>query len=493
VNRQIRRLGLFLVGLFLLMFAQLNYLQVLQADHLANHPGNSRNAVRDFGEPRGAILTSDGRIIAESYRNPSTKSPYKYLRRYPQGGLYGHLTGYFSFTFGSTGLEREYNGVLVGRETALTFERMQDLLKSKVVTANVTTTLNDRLQKAARSALKGRRGSIVALDPRTGGILAMVSYPMYDPNRLTGSDFAATRAAFTELNKTPGNPLLARAYRERYPPGSTFKAITAATGLTTTVVGMTSPIYPQLKALPLRYTTRPLRNFGGSTCGGDLVSVFRISCNTAFAQLGLDLGPERLAKGAADFGFNKTPPLDLSPGAVTSFFPSVEFFNRNDPQLAQSAIGQGEVTATPLEMALVAAGIANKGVIMRPHLKQEVRDSEGVLVEPENKDVWLKAMTPEVAEQVTTMMKEVVNRGTGTRAAISGVQVAAKTGTAQTGRDTAHAWTIAFAPADNPTVAVAVILENQPEVSSATGGRRAAPLAKEVIELALNIQRSTGS
>jgi penicillin-binding protein A len=487
MNNQIRRFGMVLIVLFVAMFAQLNYLQVVRADHYANHPGNSRNAVRDFGEKRGAIITADGRVIAESYLNPKKDSNYTYLRRYPGGSLYGHLTGYFSFTFGSTGLERQYNAELAGRKTALTTDRLADMLTSKTVTSNVTITIIDELQRFAAVQLRKRKGSIVVFDPRDGSILAMISYPSFDPVVFAGTDFDATKRAFEQLNADPNKPLLGRTYRQRFPPGSTFKVITAATGIETKVAGPNTS-YPVLRALPLRYTTRPLRNFGGGSCGGTLSTVFRISCNTSFAQLGLDLHADRLGAGARAFGFNRKPPLDLSPGAAESFFPPVEFFIRNDPQLAQGAIGQGNVTATPLEMALVAGAIANGGKIMRPHLMKEIVDSEGAQVEGEPGGVWLTAVSAETAQTIKTMMIDVVNSGTGTRAAIKGVQVAAKTGTAQTGRKTAHAWTIGFAPADKPTVAVAVMIENQPDVGAATGGKIAAPIVREVLTKALQVQ-----
>ncbi len=490
MNRQIRRVGLVMVVLFIAMFAQLNYLQVVRSDYYANHPGNSRNAVRDFGEPRGTIRTADGRVIAESYLNPKKKSNYTYLRRYPGGSLYGHLTGYFSFTFGSTGLERQYNAELAGRKTAVTTKHLADLLTSKTVTSDVTLTINDELQRFAALQLRKRKGSIVVLDPRTGAILAMVSYPSYDPVVFTGTDFAATKVAFDRLNSDPDKPLLARTYRQRYPPGSTFKVITAATGIETRVAGPTTQ-YPLLRSLPLRLSKRPLRNFGGSECGGELSNAFRVSCNTSFAQLGLDLKADRLAGGAARFGFNKRPPLDVSPGAVESYFPPVDFFIRNDPQLAQSAIGQGNVNATPLEMAMVASAIANNGNIMRPHLLQEIRDSDGTKVEGEPSGVWVNAATPDTADAVKTMMIDAVQRGTGTRAAITGVQVAAKTGTAQTGRQTAHAWTIGFAPADAPRFAIAVLIEDQPDIGTATGGKIAAPIVREILTKAFQIQGLT--
>ncbi len=477
-----------MILLFVAMFAQLNYLQVVRADHYANHPGNSRNAVRDFGEIRGSIRTADGKVIAESYLNPKKKSNYTYLRRYPAGSLYGHITGYFSFTFGSTALERQYNAELAGRKTALTTKRLTDMLRSKTVTSDVTITINDELQRFAARQLRKRKGSIVVLDPRTGAILAMVSYPSYDPAVFAGTDFAATQKAFEQLNADKDKPLLARTYRQAYPPGSTFKVITTATAIETQVAGPDT-MYPLLRSLPLRYSTRPLRNFGGSQCGGPLSVAFRVSCNTAFAQLGLDLKPQRLSDGAKAFGFNKRPPLDVSPGASSSFFPPVDFFIKNDPQLAQSAIGQGNVNATPLQMAMVAGGIANGGKVMKPHLMRDITDSDGARVEGEPGGVWMTAVSPETADAVKTMMMDAVNRGTGTRAAIAGVQVAAKTGTAQTGRDTAHAWTIGFAPADNPTLAISVIIEDQPDSGEATGGRIAAPIVREVLTKALQVIR----
>jgi len=486
VNRQIRRFGFVMILLFVAMFAQLNYLQVVRADHYANHAGNSRNAVRDFGELRGSIKTSDGRVIAESYLNPKAGSNYTYLRRYPGGSLYGHLTGYFSFTFGSTGLERQYNAELAGRKTAFTTKRLADMLRSKTVTSDVTLTVNDELQRFAARQLRKRKGSIVVLDPRTGAIRAMVSYPGFDPAVFSGTDFAAVQAAYDRMNADTDEPLLARTYRQRFPPGSTFKVITAATGIETQVAGPDT-VYPLLRELPLRLSTRPLRNFGGSECGGTLAAAFRVSCNTSFAQLGLDLKPERLVKGAEGFGFNKRPPLDVSPGAAESFFPPVDFFVRNDPQVAQSAIGQGSVTATPLEMAMVAGAIANGGKIMQPHLMKEIKDSDGARVEGEPGGVWMTAVSGETAETVKTMMIDAVQRGTGTRAAIAGIPVAAKTGTAQTGRNTAHAWTIGFAPADNPRFAIAVIIEDQPDTGESTGGRTAAPIVREVLTKALQV------
>jgi peptidoglycan glycosyltransferase len=325
---------------------------------------------------------------------------------------------------------------------------------------------------------------VVALDPRTGAVLALADFPSYDPNPLASHNQRTVRDAWNALNSDPNRPLLPRSYRERYFPGSSFKVVTAATGLATGTVTVTQPVYPTITQLPLPQSTQPLRNFGGESCGGPLPEALRVSCNTSFAQLGLDLGGDRLSNGAGAFGFNRVPPLDLPFGAASGF-PEASAFARDKPALAKSAIGQQDVSATPLQMALVSAGIANDGVIMTPHLMAEVRDSEGRLVERYDPKPWLTAVPADVAHTVRDMMIGVVENGTGTAARIRGVPVAGKTGTAQTGRDTSHVWFTAFAPADNPRVAVAVVLEDKPNVSEATGGTLAAPIAQTVLRAAL--------
>jgi penicillin-binding protein A len=508
VDRRIRRLGMALLIMFCALFAQLTWLQAVDSRNLANHPGNTRNAVRDFGRLRGSMVTADGRVVATSVANPDGDSKFENLRSYPAGPLYAHITGFFSFTYGSTGLERRYNDVLAGRAGALVFSRdkLEQLLTDETVVSDLSLTLIDSVQREAARALGKRRGSVVVIDPRTGAVLALVSYPSFDPSLMSGTDQKAVQSNYRELESTAGKPLLARSFRELFPPGSTFKAITAATGLETTVAGPET-VYPQLSELSLPLTTRPLRNFGGSTCGGTLFEAFVVSCNTSFAQLGLDLGAEQLRNGANAFGFGDRPPLDIEPKPTSSRFPAVEFFNRNTPALAQSAIGQGEVRATPLQMALVAAGIANKGKIMAPYLVETVRERNGAVVSKADTSVWKTAVSETTAAELTAMMVDVVRTGTGGRAVVDGVQVAAKTGTAQTaatattpgsgGTDAtaegsglrSHAWTIAFAPAEAPTVAIAVIIEDQPEVRATTGGRIAAPVAGRVIKAALDAQQ----
>jgi peptidoglycan glycosyltransferase len=483
VNRQIRRVGIVLVLLFLALFAQLNYLQVFHANALSNDPRNTRKAVRDFSEPRGDIVSADGAVLATSV---PTNDSFKRLRQYPKetAELFAHITGYFSFTFGSEGVERTYNDELAGRTDQLRLDRIGDLLLDRKRTANVTLTLNRNVQQVARDALGPRKGAVVALDPKTGAVLALWSFPSFDPNPLSAHDQKAAQAARNLYSGSKDRPLLPRAYRDSYFPGSTFKVVTAATGLQTGQVGVDQPAYPVLSELDLPQTNRNLRNFGGEQCGGPLREALRVSCNTAFAQLGLDLGAQKMSDGANAFGFGQRPPLDL-PAVAKSTFPDASDFAHDLPALAQSAIGQRDVSATPLEMALVAAGIANRGVIMKPHVLREVRDTDGNVLRSAKPETWLTAVRPEIADQVRDLMIEVVNNGTATRAQIPGIQVAAKTGTAQTGRDTAHAWLVAFAPAEAPRVAVAVIVEDQPGVGEATGGRVAAPIAQAVMRAVL--------
>ncbi|MDQ6928582.1 MAG: penicillin-binding protein 2 [Actinomycetota bacterium] len=481
MNRQIRRLGVALVILFIALFLQLNYLQVVDAKRLNDNPTNTRAVVRDFSQPRGVIQTSDGTVLAES---KPTGGQFANQRSYPQANLYSHITGFFSFNFGSDGVERTYNDALTGRTNNLSISRIGDWLLQRKRTANVSLTLSNDVQHVASDALGAHKGAVVALDPRNGAILAMADYPTYDPNPLASHDLKAATGDWNQLNADRDKPLLSRAYRERYFPGSSFKVVTAATALQSGKATVTNPVFPDLSELPLPQSSQPIRNFGGETCGGALPDALRVSCNTAFAQLGLDLGGPTLSDGANSFGFNQVPPIDLPFGAASSF-PDPAAFVRDKPALAKSAIGQQDVQATPLQMALVAACIANNGTIMTPHVMKEIRDSEGQVIQTYDAHAWKDAVRPDVAQTTRDMMIGVVQSGTGTRAQLPDVQVAGKTGTAQTGRDTSHVWFIGFAPAEAPRVAVAVMLEDQPNVSEATGGVVAAPIAAQVLQAGL--------
>ena len=369
MDRRLRRLGVVLMLLFGALFLQLNVVQVVQAHKLSTDPRNTRGITRDFSRERGVIQTGDGAVLAQSI--PS-HDEFKRLRQYPERDLFGHVTGYFSFTYGSDGVEKAYASDLAGRSAALT--RITDILSDRTRTGNVTLTLSKRVQQVARDALGNRKGAVVALNPADGSVLALWSWPSYDPNALAAHDQNAVRNAWTTLNADPGKPLLARSFRERYFPGSTFKVVTASAALEK-APDLTTKTYPTLTALDLPNTNhQKLANFAHESCGGQLPQLLKVSCNTGFAQMGLDLGAVALSAQAREYGFGARPPIDL-PGAATSVFPDAAAFARDLPGLAKSAIGQQDVAATPLQMALVAAAVANQGVIMKPHVLAAVRDS----------------------------------------------------------------------------------------------------------------------
>ena len=492
MNKQIRRLGIGLLVCYVLLFVQLNILQVVRADSYNANPLNTRQVVRDFSRPRGLIQTADGVILAQSV--PSNDR-FNFQRVYPTKDLFAGITGFFAFNFGSDGVERSYNDVLAGRTDQQRVISWNSLFQDEVTTADVTLSLRSDAQTTAKEQLGERQGSVVALDPRDGAILAMWSFPSYDPNLLASHDFAKAETARKFLLQAPGKPLVPAAYRERYFPGSTFKVVTASAGLQSGQVTPTSPVYPPAESYTPPLTTNPIENFGGEVCGGTLFNILAVSCNSAFAQMGVDLGPEVMVGQAEAEGFNAKPPIDL-PAPAASFFPPVPFFDRNTPALAQAAIGQNDVQASALQMALVAAGVANGGVIEQPHVMQEVRNSDGEVIDKGAARFWQRPLSTENAAIMRDAMINVVKNGTAKRMAIPGVLVAGKTGTAQLGTDPpkSHTWIIGFAPADNPRVAVAVVVLNQSGASEATGGRVAAPIARAVMEtiLAAPDRLSTG-
>ncbi len=479
MTRQIRLLGIGLMVCFLVLFVQLNRLTVFQAAELNDNPNNTREILRDFTRPRGTVTTADGVVIAQSV--PSDDR-FELQRVYPEGPLCAAITGYYSFALGSAGVERTYNDELAGRTIDLSLQDIGDLFVDKETVGDLSLTVRADLQRIASDGLAGREGSVVALDPRTGEILAMVSHPTYDPNLLADHNTDAATNAATLLDASPEKPRLSRAYQDRFFPGSTFKVVTATAGVTSGGVSVSEPSYPSSNGYTAPGTTRPLRNFGGGTCGGTLFDILRVSCNTAFAQMGVETGPEAMIETAEAFGFNKDVPIDLT-NPARSNFPTD--FERNLPALAQSAIGQNEVSATPLQMALVAAAVANDGRVMVPHVLKDVRDVDGNIVDEYDPEEWTTAMDPGTSALLRDAMVGVVERGTATRLAVPGFVVGGKTGTAQLGTEVprSHAWIIGFGgpPGEVPSIAVAVIIEGQPGASEQTGGRVAAPIARSMI------------
>jgi penicillin-binding protein A len=485
VNSAIRRVGYAITVLIVVLVGQLTYLQVVDADRLANDPDNVRKFLRDINRPRGKILTLDGDVIAESI---PTGGELKYQRVYPHGELFAQISGYQSILVGNTGVEAYYNDELTGRGRE--FESIAQAISGKENTGNVVLAQRLAVQQAARDTLEGQRGSVVALDVRTGAVVAMYSNPTFDPQPLASHDTQAANAASALLNIDPQKPSLPRSYRERYPPGSTFKVVTTA-GAIDTGIAPPDRIYPFASGFVPGGTTTSIGNFGGRGCGGsDLLDSFINSCNVTFARLGAEMGnqfvPVMNACGVGTDAVPIAPELDLDPGAAASVGPAP---GAGEPRFALAGIGQGDVFTTPLEMALVAAGIANRGIIMRPHVAEEITDADGKVIQRIDPQQWLQCMPDSTAAALTDLMVANVEQGTGVEAQIDNVAVAGKTGTAQTGIEgqAPHAWFIAFAPADDPQYAVSVLVENGGDYGNdATGGEVAAPIARQVLLSLLN-------
>jgi len=482
MNTPLRRLTMVVVGMFVVLIGGVSWVQFGQASALNNDTRNVRTLYREYGKPRGPIVVA-GQAIASS--TPSDDA-FGYQRSYANGPLYSSVTGFYSVVNGASGLESAENDVLTGSADSLFLTRLQDLITGKQpLGSSVELTINPAAQQAAWDALGDQRGAVVAIDPTTGAILAMVSKPGFDPNVLASHDTAAAGAAYKDLLAADGNPLLNTTIKETYAPGSTFKLITAAAALESGRYAADTAV-PSPTVLDLPQTSATITNFGGERCGDGttttLTDALRISCNTAFAQLGMDLGQDALAAQADKFGFDDGG-LTVPMLATKSVFPA----NLDAPQTAQSAIGQYSVRVTPLQMAMVSAAIANGGKAMQPYLVQTVRTADLDLISETKPSVRSTAVSPATAATLRDMMVGVVENGTGTAAKIPGIQVAGKTGTAQTTDDSPpHAWFTSFAPADAPRVAVAVLVEHGGSLGNeATGGRVAAPIAKAVMQAVL--------
>jgi len=493
VDRQIRRLGAALLVLLLVLLAQINYVQVFAASGLADNPANARRQqIAEYGVDRGSILADDGSTVLAVSRKSA--GVLRYQRRYPNGPLYADATGYYSSLYGRSELEQAYNTFLAGDAPELLPQSLADLILGRPKQgASIITAIDPNVQRAAEQALGGLPGAVVAIEPSTGNVLALYANPTYNPNQLSAQDEEVVRAAWQSLNADPSKPLVSRANDELFPPGSTFKLVTASAALQNGY-GPDS-LWPNPHVLDLPNTTHALQNFGGEHCLGGvsritLADALRVSCNVVFGEVGLALGADRLAAQARAFGFapnasSGNVPFDIP--FQTGVFPDPSYFQQRLPAVALSAIGQDNVTANPMQMALVAAAIANGGVEMRPRLVTEIRGPNGQIVKSYEPQPYSRPLTPENAALLTQMMVGVVRSGTGTAAQIPGVSVAGKTGTAQHGEGLPpHAWFVSFAPAEAPQVAVAVIvLDGGSLGSEATGGRVAAPIAKAVMEAAL--------
>lgn len=482
MNVRSYRILIALLSLLGLVALNLVYIQVWRGPALASDPRNARYLYANYDRWRAPIVAADGTVLAESIE---TGGELAYSRSYPEGTLFAHVTGFTSLTRGDTGLERSFRDALLGDDPMLATnpQAIIDRLRGRKPNATVVLSIPAGLQRTAADALDGRTGAVVAVDPKTGAVLAMYSNPSFDPNPIASHDSdAADRAFARATDPAAGKPMLSRAYGERRPPGSTFKVVVAAAALE----GGYSPssTFPDPALLDLPDTDRKLANFRrGSPCASGasitLEQALVVSCNTTFAQLGLALGDDALRKQADRFGFDEN--FDsLGLDVAESVFPPQAAFTANRPAQAYAAIGQFDVQATPLQMAVVASAIANGGLVKAPFVVESLRSQEGQVLRDFGAGgghTTGEALGAAEAASLKDMMVAAVERGTGRAARIPGVRVAGKTGTTT---DFEQAWFIGFAPADDPQVAVAVLVENQGR--EATGGEVAAPIARQMMQ-----------
>ncbi|MGH3361357.1 MAG: peptidoglycan D,D-transpeptidase FtsI family protein [Nocardioides sp.] len=485
MNKPIRTISIFCLLLFLTLMLNATYLQYYQAGALDEDPRNRRVLAASFSGERGAILVGQDPVA----KSEESGDKYEFQRLYPQPMKYAPVTGFFAYA-NQTGLERSQNEVLSGDDSLLFVTRLVDLLSNSTPKGgSVQLTLDPQAQTAAYEGLQGvgptTQGAVVALEPSTGKILAMASSPTYDPNDLATHDFEEYGDTYRRLESDPAQPLLNRAIQTTLPPGSTFKVVTAAAALESGNYSGSDSMVPggATYQLPLTSGESGEITNGGRSCGTGripLIQALEQSCNTSFAALADEVGAEAMHEQAEAFGWNSDYLEDLSLQARSAYPEGMDA-----AQTALSGFGQSSVTSTPLQMAMAVAGIANSGSVMQPYLVDEVRSPELDVLDKTDATEFSQAVSPETADTLKEMMVSTVTNGTATPAAIPGVDVGGKTGTAQSGRDNVppYAWFISFAPADDPQVAVAVMIQKADiPRGEIAGGAVAGPIAKSVME-----------
>ncbi|MFG2127641.1 penicillin-binding transpeptidase domain-containing protein [Streptomyces sp. NPDC048751] len=484
MTRHIRHAAAFCALLFLALLVNAARVQVVQAPSYDHNPANRRPDIARYRQPRGNILVGDRPVTGSR----DTGGRLRHERTYPEGPLYAPVTGYSSQRYGTTFLEHTEDGVLSGTDPLLTpLPLFNDVTRARNPGGDVVTTLDRGAQQAAYKGLGGRKGAVAAIEPATGRILALVSAPSYDPAELSGNG-PATAGAWARLTGDPDKPMLNRAVRQTYPPGSTFKVVTAAAALDAGVVRDVDAPTDSPDPYRLPGTTTKLANESEGCENAPLRVAFQWSCNTVFAKLGVDVGAEAMVSTAQAFGFNDTDLRVPFAVARSTFDTSVD-----RAQLALSSIGQYNTRATPLQMAMVAAAVANGGQLRPPYLVERRLRANGATVSTAGSLPARQVMLPATAARMRQLMRDVVRKGTGTNAAIRGATVGGKTGTAQHGignAGTPYAWFVSWAQGHTDLearVAVAVVVEdasgNRGEI---TGGGMAAPIARAVMEAVLN-------
>lgn len=460
-SKRIIKVLIALSGLFISVVIYLSYFEVFKADHVVENNYNKRRWINEEYILRGMIVDRNGKILAKSEKTEKSQ-----VRQYPFGSLYSHIIGYSDKAYGKAGLESSYNEKLLNMHGDNPFKEIKEKITGPRENGNnLILTIDHDLQSYAEKRLEGKKGAIVLMNPKNGEIYAMVSKPDFHPSYLANN--------WEEITEAPDSPLLNRATMGLYTPGSVFKVITTTGALEDENIKQNF----QCEGV-VNIDGYLLRDYKEIAHGEvDLEEALVKSCNVAFSQIGLQLGETKLKNISEKYMFNKIIPFDLI--TKTSVFPKKGTMSR--PELGASAIGQGKILTTPLNMAMVASAIANDGVMMEPILVKEVISPEGKTITTNHSKVLSRTSSASTAEEIKNMMIKVVKQGTGKNARIKNVRVAGKTGTAENESAKEHAWFIGFAPADDPKLAIAVVLEN----IGSTGGKTAAPIARDILITAL--------
>lgn len=486
MNKPLRRISLFCGLLVLALLIRTNWLQYVQAEELSTRKENRRVQIAQYATERGNIIVAGKPITGSAVTDGSD---YKFKRTYLDGPLWAPVTGYASQAFGSTQLESLEDGILTGNDDRLFFDRTIGMFTGeKKQGGNVVTTLNPDAQEAAFKALGNNKGAAAAIDPRTGAVLALVSTPSYDPSRFAGNS-KDDEKAWVELKDSENKNLVNRALRETYPPGSTFKVVTAAAALEHGVVKEINDPTDTPDPYFLPGTKTEMVNHASGCKQASLNEALRVSCNSVFANLGDKVTRDKMVETAEKFGFNNDK-IDIPVRAFASVYDKKMGKDGN----AQSSIGQFNTAATPLQMAMVTAAIANDGKLMKPYMVDQLTAPNLDIIEKHTPQEMSRPLTAANAQKVQEMMVNVVEKGTGTKAQIKDVKVGGKTGTAQHGegnKKRPYAWFISYAEASDGTspVAVAVVIEDSnADREDISGGGLAAPVAKAVMEAVLKTQ-----
>jgi peptidoglycan glycosyltransferase len=472
----LRRVGIVVLAMFAALFVSSSVIHVVASEDIAEDSRNVRTLYESFSAERGQILVG-GVPIARSI---PVDTQFKFLRTYSDGELYAPVVGYYTLNQGNAGIESALNAVLTGQANSQAFEQLVALVTGTTPEgASVALTIDPAVQQVAWDALGDQRGAVVALDPATGRILAMVSKPSFDPNPLASHQSSVVLDAYNTLNDDPANPLANRAIAgDQYFPGSVFKVLMMAAALDSGRYSAESE-FPNPAELALPLSTDTIKNSGGRLCGGEetvtLEEAFRLSCNIPYAELGLELGENTIGSLADAFGFGAT--LEIPLRVTPSTFPR----GMDQAQLMLSSFGQYDVRVTPLQVAMMSAAIANNGDLMRPNLVDSIIAPNLRVLQGFEPAVYSSPVSPSTARELTRMMVGNVSQGVASNAAIVGMNVAGKTGTAETGIDTGRSfWFTGFAPAEAPQVVVAVVVEG--DRSEGSGNSVAAPIARKIME-----------